>query len=59
MREIDAALDRVDDGTYGVCVTCGDTVGEDRLDALPASQRCAPCHLNEQNCQASGLIAAV
>ena len=32
---IDAALKRIENGSYGVCARCGDPIGEDRLDVLP------------------------
>jgi RNA polymerase-binding protein DksA len=41
--EIDAALERVDAGTYGTCERCGQPIGEDRLDARPAATTCIRC----------------
>ena len=35
LAAIDAALARLDAGTYGTCVTCGKPIGEDRLEAIP------------------------
>jgi RNA polymerase-binding transcription factor DksA len=35
IRGIDAALKRIEDGTYGVCVSCGEDISEDRLKAVP------------------------
>jgi DnaK suppressor protein len=43
VAEIDAALARVDAGTYGVCESCGEAVGEDRLDARPEARSCIRC----------------
>ncbi|MDT4902099.1 MAG: DnaK suppressor protein [Pseudonocardiales bacterium] len=40
---IEAALARVDAGTYGVCVVCGRPIGEERLQARPAADRCIAC----------------
>lgn len=37
---VERALDRIDDGTYGTCTECHKAIGEDRLDALPATDRC-------------------
>jgi DnaK suppressor protein len=34
-RQIDGALKRVDDGTYGLCQRCGKPIDPERLDALP------------------------
>jgi DnaK suppressor protein len=41
--EILAALARIDDGTYGQCVDCGNPVPDARLEARPATPRCVPC----------------
>lgn len=40
---IDAALRRLDDGTYGICVSCGDEISAARLAARPASAECVDC----------------
>jgi DnaK suppressor protein len=41
--DVVAALARVTDGTYGVCVDCGDVIGIKRLDAWPTAKRCIRC----------------
>lgn len=38
---IDAALDRVENGDYGFCVTCGEEIAAARLDLLPDTPFCA------------------
>jgi RNA polymerase-binding transcription factor DksA len=43
IRMIEAALRRIEDGTYGICVSCGDPIGEERLDVLPHTPRCRAC----------------
>lgn len=43
MREVDAALSRMDNGTYGVCESCGKSVGDERLDARPVARLCVDC----------------
>jgi DnaK suppressor protein len=43
LAEVDAALLRVSDGTYGVCERCGSAIGEARLEALPAARLCIRC----------------
>ncbi|MBS2937335.1 TraR/DksA C4-type zinc finger protein [Nocardioides sp. J2M5] len=43
LAELDAALDRVDAGTYGTCEACGRPIGDTRLDALPAARTCIAC----------------
>lgn len=51
LAEIDAALDRMERGVYGQCVVCAQPIPEDRLDVLPMTPRCWPCHYNEENCR--------
>jgi DnaK suppressor protein len=41
MREIEAALKRLDDGTYGVCSACGKQIEPERLEYLPWATQCA------------------
>ena len=40
VSEIDAALKRIDDGTYGVCASCGQPIGKERLEARPWATLC-------------------
>lgn len=40
---IDAALARLDAGTYGTCANCNQPIAEDRLEALPWAVRCIDC----------------
>jgi RNA polymerase-binding transcription factor DksA len=40
VERIDAALARMDDGTYGVCEVCGNPVAPARLQAIPWTTRC-------------------
>jgi RNA polymerase-binding transcription factor len=40
LTQIDRALAKIDDGTYGVCERCGNAVGEDRLRARPWATLC-------------------
>lgn len=41
LRLIDAALARMDEGSYGECVDCGEPIPMERLEALPFAIRCA------------------
>ncbi|MBV7410340.1 TraR/DksA family transcriptional regulator [Maritimibacter sp. DP1N21-5] len=43
MARIRAALDRIDEGEFGYCVTCGDEIAEERLDLVPHTPFCAAC----------------
>lgn len=43
LREIQAAIARIEDGSYGICVNCGEPIPEKRLKALPWAPRCVAC----------------
>ena len=43
IAQIRTALNRLKDGTYGVCMTCGAPIGEKRLAALPYATQCIVC----------------
>ncbi len=43
LRLIEAALRRIAEGSFGVCVTCGEVIRDRRLDALPWTQFCLRC----------------
>ena len=43
IRMIRAALDRIADGTYGICARCGEDISQDRLDVLPYTPICKSC----------------
>jgi RNA polymerase-binding protein DksA len=45
---IDAALARIDEGTYGSCTACGQPIGEERLEALPWTTQCIDCKRKEE-----------
>jgi RNA polymerase-binding transcription factor DksA len=40
LAEIDAALQRMEDGTYGICEVCGKAIGAERLSAIPWTRLC-------------------
>ncbi len=40
LADVEHALQRLDDGTYGTCEACGQPIGEDRLEAMPATRFC-------------------
>ena len=40
LDEIDAALVRIEDGSYGLCTACGRPISKDRLDAVPYATLC-------------------
>ena len=43
MEAIQAALARIDAGTYGLCDTCGETISAARLMVMPMARRCVRC----------------
>lgn len=43
VREIDAAINRIADGTYGICENCGARIPAKRLYALPWTRLCLEC----------------
>lgn len=43
LEAVDAALARVEAGTYGACKSCGKWIGAERLEALPAAALCIDC----------------
>jgi len=40
LLQIEAAFQRVEQGTYGTCQACGRPIGSERLEALPATRFC-------------------
>jgi RNA polymerase-binding transcription factor DksA len=40
LDEVDAALARLDDGTYGTCAACGQRIPDERLEAVPWASLC-------------------
>lgn len=43
IRMIEAALDRIRQGSYGICAVCGEAIPEERLDAVPQAAICRDC----------------
>jgi RNA polymerase-binding transcription factor DksA len=43
LKAIEAALQRVANGTYGVCVRCGGEISKERLEAVPHAALCRNC----------------
>ena len=43
LNEIDEALRRIEDGSYGYCEECGEKIGIGRLKAMPFTQLCVEC----------------
>jgi RNA polymerase-binding protein DksA len=43
LAAIDRALERIEQGTYGICQNCGRPIAEERLEALPYAELCIDC----------------
>ncbi len=43
LLQIRGALQRLDDGTYGTCGRCGESIAPGRLKALPSAEHCIQC----------------
>jgi RNA polymerase-binding transcription factor DksA len=43
LGEVEAAIARLGDGTYGPCERCGQPISPARLEAMPAAKRCITC----------------
>lgn len=43
LARIEAALQRLDDGTYGTCASCGKPIAAERLEAIPWAPSCIDC----------------
>jgi DnaK suppressor protein len=43
LRDVERALAKIDDGTYGRCDRCGRPIGDERLDAIPWALLCIDC----------------
>jgi len=43
LGDVDAALGRIEDGTYGICASCGEEIGSDRMAYRPMSRLCVEC----------------
>lgn len=48
LAAIDEALQRLDEGTYGVCVNCGAQIAPERLEAMPWATLCIDCKRREE-----------
>lgn len=44
LRDIESALQKCEDGTYGICQVCGKLILFARLEAMPTASRCVSCH---------------
>ena len=56
LGKIEEALNRIDEGSFGICEDCGEEIGLKRLEARPVTTLCIDCKtLQETNEKAKGL----
>ena len=48
IQEIDEALERIRDGTFGLCETCEKPISRERMTAIPYARLCLPCKIEEE-----------
>jgi DnaK suppressor protein len=53
LEQIEAALQRLDEGTYGMCVECGEAIPPARLRVLPYACRCIRCQERQERKEVS------
>ena len=51
IAKIDAALERIEDGTYGRCEDCGEPIGVERLKARPVTTLCIDCKAAQEEAE--------
>lgn len=49
LQEVEDALERIDNGTYGKCDLCGGLIALPRLEALPFAKLCVECQAKEES----------
>lgn len=54
LKKIDAALARLEDGSYGVCQECGEDISPNRLLARPMATMCIKCKEEQEREETSG-----
>jgi DnaK suppressor protein len=48
LAEIERALEKLNDGTYGTCDSCSKTIPPDRLEAIPQTNLCLDCKVKQE-----------
>jgi DnaK suppressor protein len=48
ISKINGALERIDSGDFGICETCGDDIGDERLEARPVTTLCIACKKKQE-----------
>lgn len=60
LEAVNQALERIREGTYGICVRCGREISEERLEAIPTASLCLSCQqeLERQSRASQALISS-
>jgi DnaK suppressor protein len=48
LEDINEALDKLGDGTYGICESCGQPIARERLEAVPHAKLCLKCKAEQE-----------
>ena len=48
IKKIKKALERIEDGTYGICESCGEDISIERLKARPVTTQCIDCKTKQE-----------
>ena len=48
MNKVEEALDRIDEGSYGICEGCGEDIAVKRLEARPVAKYCIECKTQQE-----------
>lgn len=54
LADIESALERIREGSYGQCVDCGADIDVARLEAYPTARRCQPCQSRHEDTKRGG-----
>ena len=54
LKEVNAAMKRVDEGSYGTCLRCEEEIPEKRMKAVPWAAYCVPCQESIERQRAAG-----
>ena len=49
LAKIKSAIERIDEGNYGICEECGDDISDKRLEARPVTTLCIECKTAQEN----------
>ncbi len=58
LTQVRSALQRLEDGTFGECLHCGNRIGEKRLEALPWTPYCIACQEKIETGETAGPVRA-